>query len=78
MANLKKIKRQWLIYAVSGLTLIGLGLSVMGEALIVKYESESLGEWFWIGTLALVIVNAGIALFGKAVVLRVKLDQASD
>ena len=70
----KKLRNQWLLYSAAGLALIGLGLSVMGEALIQKYEHGGFHSWFWIGTLSLVIINSGIALFGKAVTLRVRLD----
>lgn len=64
-----------MLYSAIGLAVFGFGLSLMGEALIRKYESTSWQEWFWIGTLALVVVNTGLALFGKAIVLRIILDQ---
>lgn len=70
-----KIKKSWLILSAIGLATFGFGLSLMGEALIRKYEATHWQDWFWIGTLALVVTNAGLALFGKAVTLRVKLDQ---
>ena len=72
---MERTKRNWLLFSASGLATIGFGLSLMGEALIRKYEAVSWHDWFWIGTLALVIVNSGIALFGKAITLRVRLDQ---
>lgn len=74
MKNRLRIKRDWLIFAIAGLTLIGLGLSLMGEALIRKYESNSWHDWFWWGTAALIVINTGISLFGKAITLRVILD----
>ncbi len=75
---MNKLKRNWLIYSASGLALVGLGLSLMGEALILKYEDTGFSTWFWMGTLALVVVNSGLAIFGKAVTLRVKLDRQKD
>jgi hypothetical protein len=74
MENSRKLKRNWLIFSISGLILIGFGLSLMGEALIRKYESTYWQDWFWLGTLALVVINSGISLFGKAITLRVRLD----
>ena len=74
----KKLKRNWLIYAASGLALVGFGLSLMGEALIQKYEQTGFNRWFFLGTLALVVVNTGLALFGKAVTIRVKLDRLNN
>lgn len=71
----KKLKQQWLLFAATGLALVGFGLSLMGEALIRKYEAAAFSQWFWLGTLALIVVNSGLALFGKAVTLRVRLDR---
>ncbi|MFT6971462.1 MAG: hypothetical protein ACJAXX_002031 [Roseivirga sp.] len=78
MNEIKQLKRNWLIFAITGLSLIGLGLSVMGEALIRKYEAEIWQDWFWWGTAALITINTGISLFGKAVTLRVRLDQNNE
>lgn len=73
-----RTKRNWLIFSVLGLSTIGLGLSLMGEALLMKYEQQAFWHWFGWGTLALVVTNSGIALFGKAVTLRCRLDRLSD
>jgi len=64
--------KKWLIFSVSGLSLIGFGLSLLGEAIISKYEKRS---WFRLGTLSLVVINSGISLVGKAVAYRVRLDE---
>jgi len=63
--------KKWLAHAVGGLSLVGLGLSILGESIIAKYEQRS---WFWLGTLSLIIVNSGISLVGKAVTYRIRLD----
>jgi len=63
--------KKWLSFAVGGLTLTGFGLSLLGEAIIAKYEKRS---WFWLGTLSLVVVNSGISMIGKAVTYRTRLD----
>ena len=75
---MSKLKRNWLIFSASGLALVGFGLSLMGEALIMKYEQEAFQSWFWLGTAALVVINSGLAIFGKAITLRVRLDQSKD
>ena len=49
---------KWFFYSVLGLLLIGFGLSVLGEAIIKKYENHP--DWFYWGTVALVIYNSGI------------------
>ena len=76
--NDKNLKRNWLLLSGGSLAVIGFGLSLMGEALLIKQAEESWTEWFGIGTLSLIVVNAGIALFGKAVTLRVKLDRLQE
>ncbi|MDA9151771.1 hypothetical protein N9N85_03395 [Schleiferiaceae bacterium] len=65
-----KLKTKWLIYAVSGLLLVGAGLSVIGEAVLHKGAGA---PFFWLGTAGLVLFNAGLSLFGQAVVYRTKM-----
>ena len=76
--NNKNLKRSWLLLSGGSLAVIGFGLSLMGEALLIKQAAENWTEWFGIGTFSLIVVNAGIALFGKAVTLRVKLDRLKE
>ncbi len=74
----KVIRKKWLVFAVGGLLLIGFGLSVFGQAVILKYDQSSFLAWFGTGTLSLILVNAGISVFGQAVVFKVKLDEYQD
>ena len=67
----KKIKNRWLFLSVSGMLLLGLGLSLLGEAIIFKSLNDF--SWFYWGTGALVTFNAGIRLISEAIVLKVKL-----
>ncbi|MFN3951412.1 MAG: hypothetical protein ACK4KT_03300 [Thermaurantimonas sp.] len=71
-----KLKKKWLRFAISGLVLNGFGLSLLGEAIIIKSAGESMW-WIPIGTLALICINAGISLVGTAVKYRVHLDNAN-
>ena len=63
-------KKKWLLYAVSGLVLFGFGLSLLGEAILLKYNQSD----YWIagGTLALVVTNSGLCLFGQAIIVKIK------
>ena len=68
------MKSKWLGFSISGLILFGFGLSLLGEAIILKYNNE---PFFWCGTLALVIVNSGLCLFGNAIRYRIQMDNNS-
>ena len=58
---------KWYFYSISGLCLIGTGLCFFGEALIKKISHEN---YFWWGTLSLVIFNTGICLVSHAIHIR--------
>ena len=68
------MKIKWLAFSISGLVLFGFGLSLLGEAIILKYENK---PFFWVGTLALVVVNSGLCLFGNAIRYHVQMDRNS-
>ncbi len=65
-------KLKWLTYAVSGLLLFGFGLSLLGEAIILKYTASS--YWVAVGTLALIVTNSGLCLFGQAIIEKIKTN----
>lgn len=50
-----------------GLTLIGAGVSIAGEATILKGAEADWWQWVGLGTLGLCVLNAGVAIFGDAV-----------
>lgn len=70
------MKNKWLFYSISGLLLFGMGLSIVGEAMLLKYGKSD--DWFLWGTLALIITNSGLCLFGQAVIEKVKLSLQND
>jgi hypothetical protein len=57
-------KTKWLLFSITGLLLTGLGMSVAIDAGVNKYSHH---PWVAEGTLALVIFNAGLSLFGRGV-----------
>jgi len=65
-----KAKTKWLLYAVSGLVVFGFGLSLLGEAIILKYKASS--YWISLGTIALVVTNSGLCLFGQSIIEKLK------
>ena len=64
------IMKKSFIYSVVSLLVIGLGLSLLGEAIISKWNNSS--NWVWVGTLALVVCNTGFSLLGRAVIEKIK------
>ena len=61
---------KWLLFSIIGLLLVGFGLSIFGETIIIKYENK--GNWFLWGTISLITVNAGLCFIGQAIIEKVK------
>lgn len=58
---------KWNLFSPIGLLVIGLGLSLIGDATYAKVQSK---PWFLKGTIGLIVFNAGVAIFGEAVKAR--------
>ena len=58
------------IYSVFSLLVIGLGLSLLGEAILMKGSSHR--YWVFMGTAALIVCNTGFSLLGRAVIETIK------
>ena len=63
-SNKKDDYLQSKLAAVSGLLLTGTGLSMSIDAGFVKAKG---GKWFWYGTMALVVFQAGLCLVAGSV-----------
>jgi hypothetical protein len=57
-------KAKWLIFSVTGLLLTGFGLSLAIDAGMNKFSND---PWIAEGTIALIIFNTGLSVFGKAI-----------
>ena len=60
MLKLSATQSRWLLQVLAGLLLNGSGLCLLAFAAHNTYANA--GEWFYSGTLALMLVNAGICL----------------
>ena len=60
-------KSKWLLFAPSGLVVIGFGACLVQWASDKKRNGHSTSEWVAAGTAALVVFNAGLSLFGRGV-----------
>ena len=58
---------KWDELAPRGLLTIGLGMSLLGQAITAKANKRGFFSWFLIGSLGLMALNAGISIFGEAV-----------
>lgn len=58
---------QWNRNAPLGLICIGAGLSLVTHAAALKNQGRSFWRWGLLGTIGLVIVNSGVAIFGDSI-----------
>jgi hypothetical protein len=63
--------KNWLIQAPLGLVIVGFGACLIAEAAMTKYAG---GAWVWYGTVALVVFNSGLCVFGNAILHRVRYE----
>jgi len=70
--------KKWLIRAPLGLVLVGFGACLIAEAAMAKYDSAE--TWYWVayGTLALVVFNSGLSIFGDAILQRVRYEREQE
>jgi len=71
-----KYYRRWLVQAPIGLVIIGFGASLISEAAMLKYSGASTWDWVSYGTIALIVFNSGISVFGGAILHRVRYENS--
>ena len=64
------MKIKWIGISIISLLLIGAGMSILGEAIILKSNNKS---YFVMGTLALVISNSGLCFLGEAIIIKIQI-----
>jgi hypothetical protein len=60
-------KTKWLVLAPAGLLVVGAGACLISWAGGMKEKGEPTAKWVKAGTLALVVFNSGLSLFGHGV-----------
>jgi len=68
----------WKTLAPLGLLGVGLGASLVGQSTILKSRRASTWTWVALGTVSLVVLNAGLCLFGDAVKHRALYEWTRD
>lgn len=72
-----KLHRRWLLQSVSGLIISSMGLCMVIEAGILKFQEVSTLKWVGAGTLALIVFNAGLCLLIDSLRFRMLRDSMS-
>ena len=74
--NQNKYYRKWLFRAPLGLVLTGFGACLIAEAAMLKSGGGDTWQWVLYGTIALVVLNSGLSVFGDAILQRVRYEQS--
>lgn len=64
---------RWYVRAQLGVLLLPAGLCLFGEAVsrrTLQLAGSSSGPWWWVGTLSLIAINAGVGLMIESGLLR--------
>lgn len=73
-----KYYRQWMLRAPLGLILVGMGACLIADAAMAKYGGASVAYWVAYGTFSLVVFNAGLCVFGDAILQRTRYERSKD
>jgi hypothetical protein len=68
----------WSTNAPRGLLLIGAGVSIVGQAIVLKAQHKAGWQWFPMGFLGLIVLNSGVAMFGESVKHRTLYESKLD
>lgn len=68
------LKTKWLVHVISGLLLIGVGLSAAIESGIYKWNHPERMVWLLYGTISLVVFNSGLCVFAKGILYKIKME----
>lgn len=66
--------KRWFWQAPLGLILVGMGLCFVAEAAYLKFGEAPTLTWVLAGTGALIVFNAGLCVFGDAILHRVRYE----
>jgi hypothetical protein len=72
---MNKLRKQWLWYSGAGLAVFGMGACMVVESAFLKWQGEPTWKWVAAGTFSLVVLNAGLSIFGEGVVRRMQYLQ---
>lgn len=76
--KVNQLRKRWFRLGTTSVLLIGFGVSLVGEAIIMKSNEVNWLEWAAMGTFALVVLNAGLCVLGESVVCRSRWERAKE
>lgn len=68
------LRTKWLLCSIGGLMLMGYGLCVFSEAGNLKHSGADTIKWVLLGTYSLVVFNAGVSIFGQAIIFKMMIE----
>ncbi len=68
----------WSTNAPRGMLLIGAGVSIVGQAIVLKAQRKAGWKWFLLGFIGLITLNSGVAVFAEAVKHRTLYESKLD
>jgi hypothetical protein len=69
---------QWSSLAPRGLLVIGFGATLLAHSATLKAKRKPWWQWVLLGTISLVTLNAGIAIFGESIKHRALYESKMD
>lgn len=66
--NNEELKKKWLLTTATGLALLSVGLCVFSAAALSCYDGAEMGLWLGMGIIGLILINAGVFIFGNSIV----------
>lgn len=70
--------KRWKLFAPLGLLLVGAGLSLLIDAGTYKFSGAPTLNWIAYGTFGLVVFNAGLSVFGEAILERSRYERKEE
>ena len=76
MEKAAEFKKLWLIEASIGILTIGAGACMVAASAIYKFDGAPLLNWMGAGTVSLIVLNAGVCVFGDSISQRMRYERA--
>ncbi|MCC5930804.1 MAG: hypothetical protein JJU28_16285 [Cyclobacteriaceae bacterium] len=76
MNRIQKFRFRWLLQGGIGAVILGVGLALLTEASFMRFTGAAFWNWFLLGTVALSLIVAALAIFTDSLRFRIALLKA--